>query len=79
MLQGGRRNEQFGRRCNHCDDALCVNICPVEALWRREDGIVDFSGDRCIGCKSCMAACPYDAIYIDSDTRTIGKCNYCCC
>src|SRR5579872_2164157 len=64
-------------RCNHCDDAPCVSICPVTALYRREDGIVDFSGDRCIGCKSCMAACPYDAIYIDPDTHTIGKCNYC--
>jgi Fe-S-cluster-containing dehydrogenase component/formate-dependent nitrite reductase membrane component NrfD len=64
-------------RCNHCDDAPCVTICPVEALWRRDDGIVDFSGDRCIGCKSCMAACPYDAIYIDPDTHTVGKCNYC--
>ncbi len=64
-------------RCNHCDDAPCVTICPVTALWKRDDGIVDFSGDRCIGCKSCMAACPYDAIYIDPDTHTIGKCNYC--
>lgn len=64
-------------RCNHCDDAPCVDICPVTALYKRGDGIVDFSGDRCIGCKSCMAACPYDAIYIDPDTHTIGKCNYC--
>jgi Fe-S-cluster-containing dehydrogenase component/formate-dependent nitrite reductase membrane component NrfD len=64
-------------RCNHCDDAPCVQICPVTALWRRDDGIIDFSGDRCIGCKACMAACPYDAIYIDPDTHTIGKCHYC--
>ena len=64
-------------RCNHCDDAPCVTICPVTALYKRDDGIVDFSGDRCIGCKSCMAACPYDAIYIDPDTHTIGKCNFC--
>jgi Fe-S-cluster-containing dehydrogenase component/formate-dependent nitrite reductase membrane component NrfD len=64
-------------RCNHCDDAPCVEICPVTALYKRDDGIVDFSGDRCIGCKSCMAACPYDAIYIDPDTHTVGKCNYC--
>ncbi|MGH2444402.1 MAG: NrfD/PsrC family molybdoenzyme membrane anchor subunit, partial [Chloroflexota bacterium] len=54
-----------------------MTICPVTALYKRDDGIVDFSGDRCIGCKSCMAACPYDAIYIDPDTHTIGKCNYC--
>jgi Fe-S-cluster-containing dehydrogenase component/formate-dependent nitrite reductase membrane component NrfD len=64
-------------RCNHCDDAPCVNICPVTALYRRDDGIVDFSGERCIGCKACMAACPYDAIYIDPDTHTVGKCHYC--
>ncbi len=64
-------------RCNHCDDAPCVDICPVTALYKRDDGIVDFSGDRCIGCKSCMAACPYDAIYMDPDTHTVGKCNYC--
>lgn len=64
-------------RCNHCTDAPCVEICPVEALFVREDGIVDFDNDRCIGCKSCMQACPYDALYIDPDTNTAAKCNYC--
>jgi Fe-S-cluster-containing dehydrogenase component/formate-dependent nitrite reductase membrane component NrfD len=64
-------------RCNHCTDAPCVEICPVEALFVREDGIVDFNKDRCIGCKSCMQACPYDALYIDPDTNTAAKCNYC--
>lgn len=64
-------------RCNHCTDAPCVDICPVEALYIREDGIVDFNKDRCIGCKSCMQACPYDALYIDPDTNTAAKCNYC--
>ncbi len=64
-------------RCNHCSDAPCVEICPVEALFNREDGIVDFNNDRCIGCKSCMQACPYDALYIDPQSHTAAKCNYC--
>ncbi len=64
-------------RCNHCTDAPCVKICPTKALYKRKDGIVDFDKDRCIGCKSCMQGCPYDAIYIDADTNTAAKCNFC--
>ena len=64
-------------RCNHCDDAPCVEICPVQALFVRDDGIVDFDNRRCIGCKSCMQACPYEALYIDPETSTAAKCNYC--
>src|SRR5499433_2617237 len=64
-------------RCNHCDNAPCVAICPTVALYRRSDGIVDFNGDRCIGCKSCMQACPYDALYINPNTNTAEKCNFC--
>jgi formate-dependent nitrite reductase membrane component NrfD/ferredoxin len=54
-----------------------VTICPVTALHKRDDGIVDFNSDRCIGCKSCLQACPYDALYIDPDTNTAAKCNFC--
>lgn len=64
-------------RCNHCTDAPCVSICPTGALFRREDGIVDFDTSLCIGCKSCLQACPYDALYIDPDDHTAQKCNYC--
>jgi Fe-S-cluster-containing dehydrogenase component/formate-dependent nitrite reductase membrane component NrfD len=64
-------------RCNHCTNAPCVEICPVEALFFRDDGIVDFDKNRCIGCKSCMQACPYDALYIDPENHTAAKCNYC--
>jgi Fe-S-cluster-containing dehydrogenase component len=63
-------------RCNHCDDAPCIEICPTVALFRRPDGIVDFDHERCIGCKSCMQACPYDALYIDPDRNTAAKCNF---
>ncbi len=64
-------------RCNHCEDAPCAEICPTSALFTRRDGIVDFDSDRCIACKSCMQACPYDALYIDPATHTAAKCNYC--
>ena len=63
-------------RCNHCDDAPCIEICPTVALFRRSDGIVDFDNERCIGCKSCMQACPYDALYIDPERNTAAKCNF---
>ncbi len=64
-------------RCNHCEHSPCVTICPVTALHKRADGVVDFNSDRCIGCKACMQACPYDALYIDPNTSTAAKCNFC--
>ncbi|MCJ7437899.1 MAG: polysulfide reductase NrfD [Acidimicrobiia bacterium] len=64
-------------RCNHCDNAPCVTICPTNALFVRDDGIVDFDTSVCIGCKSCMNACPYDALYIDPEEHTAQKCNFC--
>jgi Fe-S-cluster-containing dehydrogenase component/formate-dependent nitrite reductase membrane component NrfD len=64
-------------RCNHCDAAPCVEICPVNALHKRKDAIVDLDRDLCIGCRACMQACPYDAIYLNDDTGTAEKCHYC--
>lgn len=64
-------------RCNHCENPPCVTICPVTAMYQRNDGIVDFSSERCIGCKACMQACPYDSIYIDPDEGTAAKCHFC--
>ena len=65
-------------RCNHCTKAPCVTICPVTALDKREaDGIVDIDRDACIGCRACMQACPYDAIYLNEDSGAVEKCHFC--
>ena len=64
-------------RCNHCDAAPCVTICPVTALDKRPDAIVDLDRDVCIGCRACMQACPYDAIYLNEDKGVAEKCHYC--
>jgi Fe-S-cluster-containing dehydrogenase component len=64
-------------RCNHCANPPCVRICPVTAMYQRADGIVEFDPSICIGCKACMQACPYDAIYIDPETHTAAKCHFC--
>ncbi len=64
-------------RCNQCAHAPCVAACPTAAMFKRTDGIVDFDKSICIGCKACMAACPYDAIFINPEDHSAEKCNFC--
>jgi Fe-S-cluster-containing dehydrogenase component/formate-dependent nitrite reductase membrane component NrfD len=64
-------------RCNQCSDAPCVAACPTAAMFKRADGIVDFDKSACIGCKACIAACPYDAIFINPEDHSAEKCNFC--
>lgn len=62
-----RLQDDFGRTyylprpCMHCENAPCLNVCPVGATYRRKDGVILIDHTRCIGCRYCMAACPYDA------------------
>lgn len=65
------------RLCNHCDNPPCVPVCPVQATYQREDGIVVVDSDRCVGCAYCVQACPYDARFINERTQTADKCTFC--
>ena len=65
------------RLCNHCETPPCVPVCPVGATFKAADGEVLVDGDACVGCGYCVQACPYDARFIDAETRTADKCTFC--
>jgi Fe-S-cluster-containing dehydrogenase component len=63
--------------CWHCEDAACMNVCPTGAIRKREDGIVWVDDPACIGCKVCIAACPWGAMQFNPRTNRVMKCDYC--
>jgi Fe-S-cluster-containing dehydrogenase component len=63
--------------CRHCADPPCVESCPVEAIARREDGLVLLLTEECTGCTLCVEACPYQAIAFDEREGKAYKCNLC--
>jgi formate dehydrogenase iron-sulfur subunit len=65
------------QRCMHCDDAGCMKICPAPgALYKTAEGAVAFNKDKCIGCKLCAAACPFNVPRYDKNDK-VSKCNLC--
>jgi protein NrfC len=68
----------FRKSCQHCDNAPCVEVCPSGASFRDpETGIVDVDPDKCVGCKYCLAACPYQVRFINPETKAADKCDFC--
>jgi anaerobic dimethyl sulfoxide reductase subunit B (iron-sulfur subunit) len=63
--------------CMHCAAPACIAVCPVDAIIKREDGIVPIDAETCIGCGSCVTACPYGAPYMSEATGVAQKCDFC--
>lgn len=70
------RVETRSERCNHCENAPCVHACPTGASHYAEGGIVIVDKSKCIGCKACIIACPYEVRYIHPDGY-VEKCTFC--
>jgi Fe-S-cluster-containing dehydrogenase component len=64
-------------QCQHCEDAPCQEVCPTNATYFADGGIVMVDSNKCILCSYCMNACPYDARYVDDRTMTVDKCTFC--
>lgn len=74
------KGEQFMRKsCNHCDNPACASACLTKAMYKTEDGPVIWREDKCIGCRSCMVACPFDIpkFEFDNPNPKIQKCKMC--
>ena len=64
--------------CNQCNNPPCVRTCPTTATYKNKiNGIVQMNNKKCIGCKSCIMACPYDARYYNEEKGAIDKCDFC--
>lgn len=63
--------------CNQCDQPICLRNCPTRATYQLDDGIVVVDPHRCIGCKYCIASCPYEVRYLNPLKKIVEKCEMC--
>lgn len=74
----GMKKEFIPVLCNQCNDPPCVRACPTRATYKdKKTGIVMMNYDKCIGCKTCVEACPYNARYFNEEKSSVDKCNFC--
>ncbi|MRX80930.1 4Fe-4S dicluster domain-containing protein [Eggerthella guodeyinii] len=74
---GDVRRASVPKLCNHCANPACVSVCPTGASYVDADGSVQIDTGKCIGCKYCMAACPYGVRYLVEETGDVHKCTFC--
>ncbi|MDO4606040.1 MAG: dimethylsulfoxide reductase subunit B [Bowdeniella nasicola] len=63
--------------CNHCEDPICVKVCPTTAMHQNEDGTVSVDPHKCVGCRYCEWACPYSAPQYNPELGHMTKCDLC--
>lgn len=78
VVVGGVPKTEFTfSTCRHCDEPLCVPVCPTGAMLKREDGIVYVDAETCIGCMACRTACPWSIPEHNPETNKAVKCDMC--